>query len=574
MTGKGARAAAAALVMVLCLTACGKSASAGGGNVGGDKSTDSASVPAGSVFSDETPAENAGEAQQEETLPELRPLTVTIESAYTSSYDQDNSCLRAISQVETVSLSEADSQAFPALASALAAENDIVRAAHDETFRSFIADYESGGIPDADMYRQDSGTLSVMRADSRVLSYVSDYYWFGGGVHPDVYYECANFDTASGKALDFFDVVTDVPGFFDLMEIKLEEEYPGLLDLMDDFDAYRQELEDGRSEIRWTIDSEGVTVYFNTYILGPYAAGRQVIRIGFDEAAVFDPYYTETPETYIIPFLADNPLYADIDGDGQREKLALLADYSDPYHVEYAVACGEKTVPLDGGGYDAELYLVYDGGCYYVYAFVTGENDYSVLHAVDAAAGRVAGDDRRNLYPGAYTNHWEDTETGYISCHLREALTNPAAMLLMSRTDMMGTQEVMGRYAVGTDGAAEALEDWYRYGSTRVLTARTDIPCIMVDADGRETGSAVIPAGTTLAYARTDNESWVDFAETTMDDVTTYGEGDYVSYEKSTPPDLSGVTVFYRLTYDSLTYPRTIGGVEETTLLGGLMYAG
>ena len=74
----------------------------------------------------------------------------------------------------------------------------------------------------------------------------------------------------------------------------------------------------------------GVTVYFDTEILGKKTDGPQVIMISFEEAKdIFEPKYIYKDKDYVFPVVAGNMnIHFDIDGDGKQENVSVDPVYN------------------------------------------------------------------------------------------------------------------------------------------------------------------------------------------------------------------------------------------------------
>ena len=289
------------------------------------------------------------------------------------------------------SLSEEDAKKYPALAKGMDARNRAEDKRSEESYAELFSSFktlqkERGDIPD-EMYLSNEITGSVLRADSAVVSIFHHFWSYEGGVHGYYSNSGVNFDTATGKELLLTDVVTDVPRFMELVDEHLKEDYADIYQYMTNPKEYveTQDLTDPDA-ISWSIDSEGVTMYFNPYILGSYSMGAQQATVYFDEAPeVFSEKYTRVPKSYFLPISADHPVKVDTDGDGRRELVDVSAkEGAEEYGYQtWIVTAGSRSTELDDDCYSETAYLLRANNQYYLYLLEHSDNDYSILNVVD-----------------------------------------------------------------------------------------------------------------------------------------------------------------------------------------------
>ena len=114
----------------------------------------------------------------------------------------------------------------------------------------------------------------MSRADSAVFSFAASNSSWYGGAHPYSYQVGYSFDSASGKALELADVVTDYDAFYEEV-LRTLEKYPDSDYFFEDWkDTLKNEFYDDPEQIvHWNLDRDGINVWFNQYELGPYAMG-------------------------------------------------------------------------------------------------------------------------------------------------------------------------------------------------------------------------------------------------------------------------------------------------------------
>ncbi len=124
---------------------------------------------------------------------------------------------------------------------------------------------------------------SVMRADKTCLSFVMNEYSNTGGAHPNAACETVTFDTATGKKLEFADIVTDekeARAFVEQSFLQYFEANEADLGLYEDYKEHVSEILD---DDVWFFDEIGVTIIVNEYVVAPHAAGILNLTIPYAE---------------------------------------------------------------------------------------------------------------------------------------------------------------------------------------------------------------------------------------------------------------------------------------------------
>lgn len=191
-------------------------------------------------------------------------------------------------------------------------------------------------------YQMDSGepienpysseiTADVVRADDALFSVMVSYYDYSGGAHPNHSTGSVNIDPATGKTLEIKEVINDSAAAAKAIKDELYAAYPDLVSEFDSFiyleegetilDVYEAKLDNDL--YTWTIDSEGMRVYFSPYEMASYAAGYQEILLPFDK-------YPDLIKAEYIPT-------SDLDKEamvGTRETEKEMVTASEPHYEE------------------------------------------------------------------------------------------------------------------------------------------------------------------------------------------------------------------------------------------------
>lgn len=235
---------------------------------------------------------------------------------------------------------------------------------------------------DAENFETQVSTLDVQvrRADSVVVSLLSDSYADYGFIEDFRGMWGSNFDVQTGNELLLSDVVLDIEA---IPEIVLEELNSHIW--AGDFysetvveDYFRNTPEDG---ISWTLDYNGVTFYFGDGDLSEEGNGRQSATVSFAEyPELFHEKYRNVPEAYIVRLPLDHSYFTDLDDDGTLEELNCTGFYNetDRCYTEFGIY-----TDLDGYYHYEELfaydfqpyYVKTEDGNHYIYLFCKKNED-------------------------------------------------------------------------------------------------------------------------------------------------------------------------------------------------------
>ena len=525
-------------------------------------------------------AEQDPEGENEQGADEaVTPIHITLISSDMNRWNSETYQTELEYSTVSVRVSEEDQGDWPELSDALAQEQKSESEDGKKAIQTLSDDYAQL-LKSADASDFPNGISShtkgtVLRADSRVVSIRTDSDDYLGGAHGDYVTVGQNYDAQTGKSLALSDVLQDEKRFRELLAADFRVQNENILDgLTVDLDSYVNSLNFEDSSVAWTIDNEGVNVYFPLYELGPYAMGAPMVRIRFEEEPdVFAEYYRKVSDAgYVIPFTES--ISADVDHDGTLEEISLESEANGDYDEKVILQIGDRRVDVDDYAFDADAYLICADGSWYVYVFTRHENDYTQLYVVNAADGTCDQERSADLtVPAEFSSWWTEDNENWSSTW-QMAFTDPAHFHLGERTDLLGTGTVYRTYAVDGDGYPVSDEPYFFSASSYALKALKDIPCQLVDQEGNVTGDGVIPKGSFVHVLRTDNDSICDLQEVDASLVTKGGEEGWYSYTLSQPvlPDYS--RKIYRLTVDRQDYPAKINGADEDTLLEGILYAG
>ena len=528
--------------------------------------------------------------EAEETTQTRTPehVPVILKTNRTDIFNEEVGASEAEEQYVEILLDEETEKKYPEMAEALKRYNAEEAAAAKETLEGLCRDYddmkETGALAYQELVMSDLCEGTVLRADSNVISVFREHSSYWGGVHGMYAYSGVSFDTASGRELTIADVVADMDAFFGLVNDKMKSQYADIYEYLSDVEEYLAGIDPADNQaIAWSIDSEGVNVYFNPYTLGAYAMGAQIISVGFDEAPeIFEERYMMVPETYVIPMNQNIPRCVDTDGDGERELVEIMyepVEYAGEYSGQYdwQITAGDRSVTVPDSCYSENSYLVRANDQYYLYIFECSDNDYRLLATVDFKNMVYDQDKTINAGTGMIAYDWRETEDGYASWDMGYGFTDPENFELETRLDMLSTITGKRAYHVGRDGYPVSNDEWYQINGGIVLQSKQDVVCDQVDKNGRKTAETTLGKNTYVILVRTDGETWVDVQEIDESEIVTeeYGEeyGDLcMMYVEDAKPDYD--RAIYRISVNCMEYPHTVNGIEEDQMFSGIMYAG
>ncbi len=561
----------------------------------------------GSGSEDPSDTENPGQEQSESDTDQtgeeaVKHIPLMLYTEEKNDYSYTNSYVN-VNYVHAELREEEDEAAYPKLAQALEdyssdKENDfenmlqqLTKAAQDfdANYDSTDSEGEDAGVT-AGM--TDEHTAYVMRSDSAAVSILDyDYYYEYPGSHPFYSYSALNLDSKTGTEIMLSDIVTDQDAFLELLKTKLQAQYGDLYDSFDTETVFGNMQTDLDQNTVWTIDEEGITVYFNVYELSSYAAGAQIVSVSFAEAKdILGEEYSAVPDSYIIPWLEMTTRNIDVDGDGNTESVSvndtdsqLMDTDSGEYYESYyqtSIMIDDAEYSLDQESMNGDRYLVYANGQYYMYIFQDFDSTwpnlvvYDLKNLTEKSMDIGAGVYARNIYSDD-----TDANTSELT-EIRYAFTDPENMVMGSGTYLLGTIDGYRTYTAGDDGLPQPKEPYYLMESDFVIHALSDITCDIVDETGEVTdaGNGTIPSGSYLRYVRTDNETYVDLQIIDASEVeeNETNSSDWHYYHMKEYEEVDDDAKIYRIypTRSEDAYENLINDRPESEMLEGIVYVG
>ncbi|MGX8686764.1 MAG: DUF3298 domain-containing protein, partial [bacterium] len=298
----------------------------------------------------------------EETAPSAPPRLL-LSSVYDSLYHDERGLVAAL-DYDTVSLSEESAAAYPELAKAL--EKMSL-----ETAEAMTADYES--YKDTALESEETGDegyvlsfqnrFSVGRADNLAVSIRTHYVSQTGGAHAFMFTSAENFDARTGKHLSLSNISPDPDSLLDRACENLKKWCEEKEISLDEPDNLRMNVGDlyEMGSLDWSLDPDGVSFFFAPYSLAPYAAGELTARVLFSESPdLFQGDLCRLPDAYGMYLYEQQPVFADLDGDGSPEEISVAAGRDEyNYITGWCISVDGAEFPMDVHGYDLRPFLLH-----------------------------------------------------------------------------------------------------------------------------------------------------------------------------------------------------------------------
>lgn len=222
---------------------------------------------------------------QEETRPDLLKLECVNQHMKLQDGDTD----AAEGTCYSFKLDEKTAKAYPEFAGKI-----------DELNGMAYSDFESGMDSAAGGFMQfhlegwewpfsEDAVATVTRADSTAFSYSVAHSSYLGGAHGYTYFSAKTIDPISCSDIDFLDVVTDTDDFPKICFEELLDQNPDLVEYFDScktdkenlLDRIKEDIDGADPGPVWSLSYDGISVYFEDYAMGSYAAGCRTVDIPY-----------------------------------------------------------------------------------------------------------------------------------------------------------------------------------------------------------------------------------------------------------------------------------------------------
>lgn len=380
----------------------------------------------------------------------------------------------------------------------------------------------------------------VRRADSRVLSILEQEQGWLGEEGSFINYRAFNYDVASGAKLTLDDVVADREAFANAIADQLAAQG---LDREECLEEIREEMEEGE-ELAWTLDLQGVTVWFDAGDVSDEEHGSFSATVLFAAQAVpMTGRYTAAAGTQTTMVPVGVRTTFDRGNDGQAEALTIEAVKGDGYLEDITIYTGEESyTEREMMSYNATPYLmVTKGGKAVLYVEYSFDNDGREICVYDLNGSAPA---RVRQLPESFETDYTEEASYWIP------FTNPEQYTLYARMDLLSTVDGYRPFHTDEDGMPVAETEVYTFDNELTIYAKKTVT---VDLVSKETGEVTrkdieVPYGESLKLMRSDNKTYVDCQI------------------------LSGNMV--RVYVDNSSWPITVNGKDIYELFEGMIFAG
>ncbi len=486
-------------------------------------------------------------------IPELSIRTEAL-----TEYQELEDTYRLISELsyDVPALSDESAEAFPELDAVLRELANEWKKDAETNFTELTANAQEFFAEQTEYYSPlyyRHGFL-LRRADSGILSLLGTYGSYTGGVHGDYGYGGYNYDCRTGEELRLDDVIADKTAMAERVIGMLYKNYDSraFFDSMED--TVRGYFQDGaETEPSFTLEPDGITFWFNPYELAPYASGIQTVHILYGEASgLFKDRCTDgVLSNYAIELVEGIDELTDLEGDGTVDKISVHGEPDEYDSYSYAnihVEVNGSEITNESWSYSLRPVLVHANGNDVLLAQMTSDNDYQMMYLYDMTSGGPVymGSEALSLEADVPERYGEDFSGGW-----RAVLTDTSHFRMGIRYDLLSTIGAERWYGIGADVVFVPETSYFEMNNDSfALTTKTELHLDQVDEERDEVfGAGVdVPAGTKLYFFRTDNESYTDMKDE---------EGNV-----------------YRVTLDSVEWPRTINGIELEECFDGMLFAG
>ncbi len=397
-----------------------------------------------------TTSDTQSSTDETTTIPALQEtesplLHLNQRHLYQAEWSEEYDVAMAELECLTVHLDETDAGQYPALAETLSGVADMMEVNMLETYDMLLesaGETLSSGAKNFHMYVT-SLDAQVRRADKVVLSVRNESYQYDEYSEGITRIWGGTYDTETGTELFLPDIVTDLDAFAKAVKEELSLRVGA--DVFYSENSIENYFRDyGADGTNWTLEYNGMTVYFDAGDIATLDNGAMEVFIGFAEyPQLFKKKYTTVPESYIVRLSLETPLFTDLDGDGTDDELIVWDSYENDNNVDATLHISNPETYYSEriSAYGCVPYCVKTAdGKHYVYLFAEqGTQLYLYVYAVTNETISKVGE--ANLSP-------------YYKDGISAILTDPARMHFDVFGDGAGggVPQRNDFFAVGEDG--------------------------------------------------------------------------------------------------------------------------
>ena len=372
------------ICMMMALSACSDKTEEG---IQDKEVTESVTDSAAEQETEEKPqSPDAKNSQTEEQPREVELQILSLQESRNARYEgiNDFEKLLVVSEFNNVIFWEGADK-YPEMDRRLSEIEGMQNRTMEDEADNMLSFAEEMGMTDGDAENFETqvskSDIQIRRADSIVLSYLTDSYADYGFIEDFRGMQGSNFDVQTGEELLLSDVIIDMEP---IPTAVLKELNNHILagegyseNVVEDY--FKNTPEDG---ISWTLDYNGVTFYFGEGDLEEPGNGCLSATISFAEyPELFDEKYTNIPEAYMVRLPLDQAFFTDLDGNGMLERVDCSGVYNetDRFYSQFGIYTDSA------GSYRYEDLFAYGFQPYYVKT-VDG-NHYIYLFCEESESG-------------------------------------------------------------------------------------------------------------------------------------------------------------------------------------------
>lgn len=393
----------------------------------------------------ETEAIQEDSSNESEEVVEL-PQVLSLAQTYTTRYEWQNDIWVLYSEYSNIIMWE-NAEQYPEMDGTLSEIEGMQTRTMDDEADNIISFVQEIMDVNATDFETQVSTLDVQvrRADSVVVSLLSDSYADYGFIEDFRGMWGSNYDVQTGEQLLLSDVVLDmepIPGIV----LKELNNHIWAGDFYSETVVAEYFRNTSENDISWTLDYNGVTFYFGDGELSEPGNGGQTATVSFREyPELFNEKYMNVPEAYMVRLPLDRSYFTDLNDDGTLEELNCTGYFNqtDRFYTQFGIY-----TDVDGYyhyedlfAYDFQPYYVKtEDGNHYIYLFCEeseGGNRQMMLVVYDVDDGNYTRVGEMNIAPA------------YIPSDMFILPLDPNNMFMDNFDSMAQDAEV---YMVGSDG--------------------------------------------------------------------------------------------------------------------------
>lgn len=266
------------------------------------------------------------QSQPTAALPALLTVEKSLFSYYEWAEDSDMTLVR--SEHSCVTLSPESAGQYPAMAEVLSSIAAMQEKAMLEEFDNLVSIAKDRYRADPSGFETCVSTLEVKvrRADSAVVSLLTDSYSHYGQIQNYRVFHGSNYDPETGELLSLDDVVKFINND---LAIAVEKELTAHMwtgDFHSQYAVQEYFADTPYDSFNWTLDYNGVTFYFDPGLLCD--GGSMSATVSFAEyPEFFYEKYMTVPATYATELPLDISFFTDLDLDGALDALSVSGWY-------------------------------------------------------------------------------------------------------------------------------------------------------------------------------------------------------------------------------------------------------